>query len=343
MLHFTFRCSWLWYSHKLLFAAPGNNLAGPTIFSIIYSSVTIWTALYSKFLLSRSLSQYQWMGILLVVIGLSITALDSFSVGTRIFIGACLILVGSSFHGMTYVLSEMIMTTTTTTTTKEKDDGNSPSASSLSLKASTSPVKNRDNTQRHRHQQRIRPISIRANCAIQGIVASIVLLLWQIIFTLPRLQSLILTPMAQAHTSPLHAVTILLAITFANLLHSVTFYVTLKHFPGGATSAGVLKGLQAVLVFGVGSIVLCGRWGGLEMCWSMMKFGSLVVVMCGILMYYVATTRRYNNKNDHHHDCTTRMMQEVGRESFAKLKDEDDDNNGEARGVSVRYKTIREV
>ena len=157
-----------------------------------------------------------------------------------------------------------------------------------------------------RHQQiMIRPISIRANCAIQGIVASIVLLLWQIIYTLPRLQSLILTPMAQAHTSPLHAMTILLAITFANLLHSVTFYVTLKHFPGGATSAGVLKGLQAVLVFGVGSIVLCGRWGGLEMCWSMMKFGSLVVVMCGILVYYVATTQRYNNKNNHHYYCTT--------------------------------------
>lgn len=250
------------------------------------------------------------MGILLVVIGLSITALDSFSVGTRIFIGACLILVGSSLHGMTYVLSEMIMTTISSITTKmEREDGNSSSASSSSVTASTSPIKNRDCTQRQRHQQiMIRPISIRANCAIQGIVASIVLLLWQIIYTLPRLQSLILTPMAQAHTSPLHAMTILLAITFANLLHSVTFYVTLKHFPGGATSAGVLKGLQAVLVFGVGSIVLCGRWGGLEMCWSMMKFGSLVVVMCGILVYYVATTQRYNNKNNHHYDCTTRMM-----------------------------------
>ncbi len=232
------------------------------------------------------------MGIFLVVVGLSITALDSFAVGKKIFIGACLILVGSSFHGLTYVLSEMIMTT--------NEDYISHSSSSAAA-ASSSPLKNHCSTHQQQQllQQRRKPrhISIRANCAIQGIVASVVLLIWQILYTLPRIQSLILTPMAEYGTSPLHAMKILLAITFANLLHSVTFYVTLKHVPGGATSAGVLKGLQAVLVFGVGSLVLCGRWGGLEMCWSMVKFGSLVVVVCGILVYYVATTRRYN-END---------------------------------------------
>ena len=47
-------------------------------------------------------------------------------------------------------------------------------------------------------------------------------------------------------------------IALANTLHSVTFYTTLKHCPGGSTSAGVLKGLQAVLVFLASSIILCG-------------------------------------------------------------------------------------
>ena len=73
-------------------------------------------------------------------------------------------------------------------------------------------------------------------------------------------------------------------------MHSVTFFSTLKNFPGGATSAGVLKGLQAVLVFAASSIILCGRWGGLEMCWSGSKFVSLVVVVCGILLYGAFTT-----------------------------------------------------
>jgi hypothetical protein len=254
------------------------------------------------------------------VVGLSITALDSFTVGTKIFIGACLILVGSSFHGLTYVLSEMIMTTNVDNSTSS---------------ASSSPVKNRDNPTRQHHSHRQpQHISIRANCAIQGIVATVVLLLWQIMYTLPRIQELILTPMAEYNTSPLHAIAILLAITIANLLHSVTFYVTLKHFPGGATSAGVLKGLQAVLVFGVGSIVLCGRWGGLEMCWSMVKFGSLVVVVCGILVYYVATTRRYNNIFD----------RTVGERNVMKSKAaEAEEDNRQVRRVSMRFKTIGEV
>lgn len=294
----------------------GNNLAGPTIFSIIYSSVTVWAAIYSKFLLSRSLSKFQWMGVILVVLGLSITALDSLSVGKKIFIGACLILVGSSFHGMTYVLSELIMTNdnpssmvTTTTTTL---------SSSLST---TTPIKNHGNAQR-RHQPEPRHISVRANCAIQGIVATVALLLWQIVYTLPRLQSLILNPMAENGTSPLHAMAILSAITIANLLHSVTFFATLKHFPGGATSAGVLKGLQAVLVFLVGSIILCGRWGGAEMCWSQGKFGSLVVVVCGILLYYVATTRSYTNSV-----ATTTQTTKVG--GSGKAKQDDDVSEGE--------------
>ncbi len=267
------------------------------------------------------------------MVGLSITALDSFAVGKKIFVGACLILVGSSFHGLTYVLSEMIMTT------KVDDASHSLSAASSSSSSSSSPLKNRSSTQQQPQRRREpRHISIRANCAIQGIVASVVLLIWQLLYTLPRIHSLILTPMAEYGTSPLHATTILLAITFANLLHSVTFYVTLKHFPGGATSAGVLKGLQAVLVFGVGSVVLCGRWGGLEMCWSMVKLGSLVVVVCGILAYYVATTRRYNNKHDS--TSTTIQNEKDGERSGWKSKVKEEDG---IRELSMRKSIVREV
>lgn len=98
--------------------------------------------------------------------------------------------------------------------------------------------------------------------------------------------------MEEAGTTPFQAFTILGYIVLANLVHSVTFFSTLKNFPGGATSAGVLKGLQAVFVFAASSILLCGRWGGLEMCWSRIKFISLVVVVCGILIYGTFTTEK---------------------------------------------------
>jgi len=236
----------------------GNNLAGPTIFAIIYSSVTIWTALFSKVLLSRSLSKFQWLGVCFVVIGLSLTAKDSSKVGQRVFLGAMLILVGSSFHGLTYVMSEIIMT--------------APS--------------------QHEGQRERQHISINANCAVQGIVATVVLLIWQIIYTFPHRQSLILDQMAEQHTTPIKAIVILITIALANLLHSVTFYTTLKHFPGGATSAGVLKGLQAVLVFAASAIILCGSIGGLEMCWTREKFISLVIVVFGIMVYGTFTEKK---------------------------------------------------
>lgn len=118
------------------------------------------------------------------------------------------------------------------------------------------------------------------------------LLGWQVVYTFPRRQSLILDPMDDAGTSPLYALAILMTIALANLLHSVTFYGTLKNCPGGSTSAGVLKGLQAVLVFAASSLILCGRLGGMEMCWSRSKFISLVVVVFGILLYGAFTEKK---------------------------------------------------
>ena len=66
----------------------------------------------------------------------------------------------------------------------------------------------------------------------------------------------------------------------------------MKNFPGGATSAGVMKGLQAVLVFVVTSLVFCGRTGGDEMCFTVLKLVSLVAVVLGVGMYGTSTERR---------------------------------------------------
>ena len=243
----------------------GNNLAGPTIFAIIYSSVTIWAAIFSRVLLSRSLVKLQWAGVCLVVLGLTLTARDSKTVGKNVFVGAILVLVGSSFHGLTYVMCERIMMP-------------SPTIAGNSLGANDTP-KERDH------------LSVRANCAVQGIVAMMAFLLWQIFYTLPRLEPLILAPMRESDTTALEALFILGTITVSNFVHSLTYFATLKYFPGGATSAGILKGLQAVLVFAAGAYFLCEKWGGRETCWSNSKFASLVIVVSGIMMYGAFTEK----------------------------------------------------
>ena len=365
------------FAQSMVYA--GNNLAGPTIFSIIYSSVTIWAALYSKLLLDRSLSTMQWMGVFCVVSGLSLAALDSKSMGGNVFLGAVLIVVGTSGHGLTYVFSEKIMTTTTTKDEDKKKNGESTMAT-LSSTASTSSStrtasstrsgtddaadhhRNHGNAQqppiregsssrlrlrqrRDHHHRRRRDddddrgddiISVRANCAIQGLVASSVLFAWQLVYTLPNIRTLILLPMSKAGTSPPQALLVLSAISLSNLLHSATFFVALKHLAGGATSAGVLKGLQAVLVFAASSALLCGRWEGTgeEMCWSASKLVSLSVVLCGIGLYAGGTRQQHGGGGATNATATTRKKTTADDDDDDDDDDDnDDDDNDDDGGI----------
>jgi len=227
----------------------GSSMAGPTIFALIYSSVAVWTAVFSRILLKRRLSPWQWMGVVIVFSGLAMTGLDSVSMGRQVWSGSCLIVVGSMMNALTYVLSERIMTKGSET------------------------------------------LSVQVNCAIQGSVGCIVMLIWQVVYTRPRYVVLIQKPMERANTTSLQAPCILLAFTVANFVHYMTFFYTLKHFWGGATSAGVMKALQAVLVFAVTSLAYCGRVGGQEMCFSHIKLASLVVVVGGVILFGNATAQ----------------------------------------------------
>jgi drug/metabolite transporter (DMT)-like permease len=223
----------------------GAGLAGATIFAVVYSSVTVWTAVFSYALLKRSLSWWQWMAVLIVFGGLCITASDSLNLGPDVILGTILISFGSCMHGGTYVLSEALMVGA-------------------------------------------EQLSPRQNAAIQGMVACVGFSLWQIFYTLPRWDKLIRDPMHTAGTSVPEALMIMAGFSLANLIHSFSFYYTLKNYPGGSTSAGVMKGLQAVLVFAVAHIVFCRRQGGKDMCFSMPKFASLVTVVGGVILFNIA-------------------------------------------------------
>lgn len=228
----------------------GVSMAGPIIFAIIYSSVAIWTAVYSRVLLHRKLTLSQWSGVGIVFGGLTLTCLHSLQLGPQVFLGSCLIFVGMSIRALGYVISVYITT-------------------------------------RGRFC-----ITVRANCAMQGLVACIALLLWQILYTRPRYSELIGQPMIEAGTSRSQALVVFLGIALANFVHSISFMYTLRHFPGGAVSAGILKGLQAVLVFATTALAFCGHVGGEEMCFNGAKLLSLVVVLGGLMVYGIATEVR---------------------------------------------------
>ena len=232
----------------------GAGLAGSTIFAVIYSSVTIWTACWSRLILKRSLSWTQWLAVFIVFGGLSMSALDSAQMGPMVRRGASFVVVGSAMHGMTYVLSEAIMSSS------NSHDGTDH-------------------------------LTVRQNAAIQSLLATVILGIWQLVYTVPHWQDAIAAPMQEAGTSVATALWILSCFSLANLVHALSFYHTLKHYPGGSTSAGVMKGFQAVLVFVATHVLFCGRTGGREMCFSPLKLASLLTVVTGVAIFGHATER----------------------------------------------------
>ena len=244
-------------------------MAGPTIFAIVYSSVTIWTAVFSQILLGRKMNVWQWVNVITVFAGLAITATDSVNTGENVLKGTTFVIFGSGMHGLTYVMSEAVMTVG-----EEK-------------------------------------LNVLQNNFIQTTVAASLFLIWQLFYTFPHFDEFIWNPMQAAGTTIWYALVILGGFGMSNIVHSMTFFHTLRHFPGGATSAGVMKGMQAVLVFVLTNFFYCNRLGGSEMCFSDTKLVSLVTVCGGVLGYGYATKisnakagrkhRTKDTENQHEH------------------------------------------
>lgn len=253
----------------------GASMSGPTIFAIIYSSVTIWAAVFSQILLGRRMNSWQWASVFIVFVGLGITATDSVNMGSNVLKGSCLILLGSAMHGFTYVLCEGIMTV---------------------------------------GEERM---SIAQNNFVQSSVNGCLFLVWQLFYTLPHFNESIWLPMQDAKTSILYALILLGSFGGSNVIHSLSYFHTLKYFPGGATSAGIMKGLQAVFVFVFTNFLYCNKLGGSEMCFSDTKFVSLVTVCGGVLGYGYATRisktpfveKPGKNDNENYHETTKLMIE----------------------------------
>ena len=226
----------------------GASLAGPTIFAIIYSSVTVWTAVWSRFVLDRRLSYAQWFAVFTVFGGLTLTATGSLDLGPAVTHGTFLVVIGSALHAGSYVWSEAVM---------HGEDS----------------------------------LSVRQNSGVQGLVACVFLIGWQLVYTVPRWDELIRIPMQEASTTWLVAGSIMFSFALANLVHSFAFYHTIRYYKGGSVSAGVMKGLQAVLVFVASHFIYCGRTGGPEMCFTMGKFLSLITVTGGVVFFSWATAQ----------------------------------------------------
>ena len=114
------------------------------------------------------------------------------------------------------------------------------------------------------------------NCCVHGLVATAFVGLWQLCYTLPHWDR-IAGPMEDAGTDSHYAAVLLGAVALGNFVHAGSFFYLLTSI--GAVSAGVLKGLQAVIVFGLAHVMYCER--DQAQCITPVKGASLAIVVCG--------------------------------------------------------------
>ena len=95
----------------------GLVLSGSALFGIIYSSVTVWTALFTCLILRKSQTLVKMVGIATVVIGLALPTLDEAgdvddggASGGRVLAGILLTFVGTLFYALEYTLCERAFT-----------------------------------------------------------------------------------------------------------------------------------------------------------------------------------------------------------------------------------------
>ena len=222
----------------------GLVCAGSAVFTVIYSSVTVYTALFSRIFFGRELHHMQWGGVFMVMLGLTSSSIGASFGGAEgeedVGIGIAMIIIGSMFHSLVYILSESIL--------KSED-----------------------------------PIAPEFLGSFMGCVGVFVFGLWQVFYTFPRFQDLILDEI-DAHDGNFNVILSTYAIlVIVNFIHGVCFYHLIKSV--GSTTTGILKGVQSVMVFVISHFAFCAFQR--SQCFTTSKGASLVVVVCGVSCYSI--------------------------------------------------------
>lgn len=200
------------------FSVLGLEYAGSALYIVIYSGTTVWAAILSRIILSKRLSWTQWTGVLLLVVGLSITASDSKNTaqGSDQGFGILLVTFGSMLHALTWVLIE---------------------------KAS-SPLGG--------GSDKIEPELL---CTCMGLFGTSLYSAWQIAYTSRHYQELILDYIA-SHNGDLQTIYICyIYLIVVSFLHAIGFFYLVSHTD--STTSGVLKGLTTIGVFITSHFAFC--------------------------------------------------------------------------------------
>jgi drug/metabolite transporter (DMT)-like permease len=224
--------------------------AGSAIFGIIYSSVTIWTALFAWCLLGRDQSAMQISGIFFVVGGLILPCLDN-AEGSEledlIVPGILITIAATIFYGLEYIVAERGFSLF-----KPRACGGSS-------------------------------VDCTQMCFQSGLWGLLITVIWIVVYTIPNWDELVTQEVERRNG---HWPTIWLLYflhTFNNAFHNWAWF-TVCELEGG-TSTGLLMGVKAALLFCASAAAFCSP-SHPEQCITPLKLGAIASVLLGAVLYY---------------------------------------------------------
>ncbi|KAI8064201.1 hypothetical protein BC940DRAFT_306406 [Gongronella butleri] len=218
----------------------GFSIVGSGLYQIVYSSIVIWCAILSYFLMNRKLATVQWLAIFGTSAGLTVCSLSNFSSestnaehGTTalMMFGTLLTVGGTFFYACLYVYSDYLLS-----------------------------------------KQQPPPLPARV-CSYVGMYTTAISLFWIAFYTMPRFDMLI-----RVHdTTPNEVAFMYLLLVVASGLHAWNYYELIDR--SGNVATGILQGLRAVIVYGLSHLWYCAS-DSAQCFTVYKGFGSLLVIVC---------------------------------------------------------------
>ncbi|KAI9499603.1 hypothetical protein BDB00DRAFT_794663 [Zychaea mexicana] len=226
------------FSVTMGFAAIGSGM-----YQVIYSSVVIWCAILTYFLMGRTLSKLQWFAIFGTSAGLALSSLGSFETPDKnsssgamsLTTGTLLTMVGTFGYSCMYVYSDHILS-----------------------------------------KQIPSPLPARV-CFTTGIYATVLALVWIAAYTLPRFDTLI---QIQPSVSISSVWGMYALVALSNTIHSYNYYELIDRT--GNVATGILQGLRAILVYGISHAWYCSI-DAAQCFTAYKGCGSILVIGCVLL------------------------------------------------------------
>ena len=268
----------------------GLELAGSAIFGIIFSSVTVWTALFTCAILKKAQSAVKMLGIATVVIGLTLPTLDKngddSTQGRLVFLGImCVAALGwtcARQHGRR--LPPPIAAADAAAAADSNTQPLRVPAAACRLTFTGTLFYALEYTLCEQvFSLYERPVDSKELCFFTGGWGLLMTLMWMCVYTTPRWQEVVVGEIAEHDGSLPLILFLFLTHTINNGVHNYAWFVVCELESG--VSTGLLMGVKAATLFLASAICFCDE-AHTEQCMTPAKASATAIVLVGTGVYY---------------------------------------------------------